>query len=118
VAAEKMAPKDRRRRRGVRREILIAILILAGSRTSRAQRVLNRPFIPPGNGVGPVASSSTISITSERCEGESLTNAFSSRRPSMVSLDGYPSFSLTSVTDIRFFISRLLNRNIKAGLQG
>jgi hypothetical protein len=72
----------------------------------RAQRVLNRPFMPPGTGAGSVASRSTRSTTSERCEGESLMNAFRSRRPWIVSLDGHPSFSLNSETDVRFFISR------------
>jgi hypothetical protein len=63
--------------------------------------------MPLGTGAGSLASRSTISITSERCGGESLVNALSSRKPSTVSLDGYPSFSLNSETDLRFFISRL-----------
>lgn len=80
-------------------------------RNSRSQRVPSRPFSPPGRGAGSVANRSTISTISDRCGGESLINAFNSRRHWIVSLDGRPSFSLNSETDKRFFISRLQSEN-------
>ena len=72
------------------------------------QRVEKRPLTPPGSGAGSVASCSTRASTSERCDGESLTNAFQSLKPCTVSLEGKPSVALTSEADVRFFISRLL----------
>jgi hypothetical protein len=81
----------------------------SASRSCKDQRVLKRPFIPPGSGAGSVARCSTQASTSERCDGESLIKAFHSRKPCTVSLDGYPSLALTSETDVRFFISRLLS---------
>ena len=88
------------------------------------QRVVKLPLTPPGSGAGSVASCSTRASTSERCDGESLTNAFHSLKPCTVSLEGNPSVALTSEADVRFFIPRLLaaiskrqktNRSCRAG---
>lgn len=75
------------------------------------QRVEKRPLTPPGSGAGSVASCSTRASTSERCDGESLTNAFHNLKPCTVSLEGNPSWALTSEVDVRFFIPRLLAAN-------
>ena len=88
---------------------LVQGLQIGGTR----RRVLKRPFMPPGTGAGSVASCSTRASTSERCAGESLMNAFHSLNPCTVSLVGHPSLAPTSETDMRFFISRPLSRNLK-----
>jgi hypothetical protein len=77
------------------------------------QRVVRLPLTPPGSGEGSVASCSTRASTSERCDGESLTNAFHSLKPCTVSLEGNPSVALTSEADVRFFIPRLYSGNFK-----
>ena len=56
---------------------------------------------------GFTAKRSTRSTTSPRWSGASRMKAFSSRRLSIVSLDGAPSFFCSSATHVGFFISHL-----------
>jgi hypothetical protein len=60
------------------------------------------------------ARRSTSSMISDRCPGASLRKAFSNRSLSIVSLDGAPSFFCSSATNVGFFISHLLTRNVMA----